>query len=88
MMSDREAGFTLVEMMVAIVIFGILAIAGVGLLRASVNTQAAIDNRLDGLNGQERVALLAADVGQRWRALLGLARAGSFHSTGSLRRFR
>ena len=62
---DAEAGFTLVEMLVALSIFAILAVAGVGLLRASVDTQAAIDNRLDGISAQERVAaLFTADLGQ------------------------
>ncbi|HET9398329.1 MAG TPA: type II secretion system minor pseudopilin GspJ [Sphingomicrobium sp.] len=62
---DPEAGFTLVEMLVAMLIFAMLAVAGVGLLRASVDTQAAIDNRLGGINAQERIAaLFTADVGQ------------------------
>jgi len=87
MTSDRESGFTLVEMMVAMIIFAVLAVAGIGLLRASVNTQAAIDNRLDGLNGQERVAaLFAADIGQAMaRPLVGLgeSRQLSFYGTPS-----
>ena len=87
MTGNREAGFTLVEMMVAMIIFGVLAVAGIGLLRASVNTQAAIDNRLDGLNAQERVAaLFTADVGQAMaRPLVGLgeSRQISFFGTPS-----
>ncbi len=87
MSSHRESGFTLVEMMVAMVIFAVLAVAGIGLLRASVDTQAAIDNRLDGLNGQERVAaLFIADVGQAMaRPLVGLgeSRQLSFFGTPS-----
>ena len=63
--AHAEAGFTLVEMLVAMVIFAMLAVAGVGLLRGSVDAQAAIDNRLDRINAQERVAaLFTADLGQ------------------------
>ena len=82
-----EAGFTLVEMLVAMVIFAMLAVAGVGLLRASVDTQAAIDNRLDGINAQERVAaLFTADLGQataRPQVGLGESRQLSFIGTPS-----
>ena len=60
-----EAGFTLVEMLVALLIFAMLAVAGVWLLRQSVDTQAAIDHRLDTISAQERVAaLFTADLGQ------------------------
>lgn len=69
------------------VIFAMLAVAGVGLLRASVDTQAAIDNRLDRLNGQERVAaLFTADLGQataRPQVGLGESRQLSFIGTPS-----
>ena len=82
-----EAGFTLVEMLVAMLIFAMLAVAGVGLLRASVDTQAAIDNRLDGINAQERVAaLFTADLGQataRPQVGLGESRQLSFSGTPS-----
>lgn len=62
---NPEVGFTLVEMLVAMAIFALLAAAGVGLLRASVDAQAAIDQRLDGITAQERVAaLFTADLGQ------------------------
>ena len=43
---QREEGFTLVEMMVALVIFAILAAAGVMILRSSVDTQTAVEARL------------------------------------------
>ena len=60
-----EAGFTLVEMLVALLIFAMIAVAGVGMLRASVDTQSAIDHRLGRINAQERVAaLFTADLGQ------------------------
>lgn len=84
---NPEAGFTLVEMLVAMVIFAMLAVAGVGLLRASVDTQTAIDNRLAGLNAQERVAaLFTADLGQATARLqigLGESRQLSFIGTPS-----
>lgn len=86
-MTRSERGFTLVEMLVAMVIFGVLAVAGVGLLRASVDTQGAIDHRLNRLNGQERLAaLFAADIGQAMaRPLVGLgeSRQLSFVGTSS-----
>lgn len=86
-MTRMEGGFTLVEMLVAMVIFGTLAVAGVGLLRASVDTQGAIDHRLDRLNGQERLAaLFTADLGQAMaRPVLGMGeeRQLSFEGTPS-----
>lgn len=58
-------GFTLVEMVVALFIFAILAGAGVGLLRASVDTQEAVDGALADLGSAARLrALLAADLSQ------------------------
>lgn len=60
-----EAGFSLVEMMVALMIFAIIAGAGVGLLRASVDTQAAVEGRLAEVSELGRLhALLAGDLGQ------------------------
>ena len=84
---STEAGFTLVEMLVAMLIFAVLAVAGVGLLRQSVDTQAAIDHRLDGISAQERVAaLFTADLGQataRPPVGLGESRQLSFRGTPS-----
>jgi general secretion pathway protein J len=60
-----EAGFTLVEMLVALLIFALLAAAGVGLLRASVETQAAVESRLADLAAAVRLrTLLASDLAQ------------------------
>lgn len=63
--AHNEAGFTLVEMLVALAIFALLATAGVGLLRASVDTQSAVERRLYDLGSLGRAhALLASDIGQ------------------------
>ncbi len=60
-----EAGFTLVEMLVAMTIFAILAAAGVSILRMSVDTQAAVDRRLSEIGEIGRLqASLANDLGQ------------------------
>ncbi|MDQ3139278.1 MAG: type II secretion system minor pseudopilin GspJ [Pseudomonadota bacterium] len=60
-----EAGFTLVEMLVAMTIFAILAAVGVSILRISVDTQAAVDRRLTEIGELGRLqASLAMDLGQ------------------------
>ncbi|MBA2467016.1 MAG: type II secretion system minor pseudopilin GspJ [Sphingomonas sp.] len=60
-----EGGFTLVEMLVALTIFALLAAASVGILRASVDTQSAVDRRLAEVSAVGRLhALLASDLGQ------------------------
>lgn len=56
-------GFTLVELMVALFIFGLLAASGVALLSFSVRAQAATSVRFDRLAALQRVnALLTADL--------------------------
>lgn len=58
-------GFTLVEMLVALTIFALLAAGGTGLLRASLDTQTAVDARLAELGDIGRLhALLSSDLGQ------------------------
>lgn len=58
-------GFTLIEMLVALLIFGMIAAAGVGLLRFSVDAQAATRTKLDAMASERRVeALIASDAAQ------------------------
>ncbi|WBH16292.1 type II secretion system minor pseudopilin GspJ [Sphingomonas radiodurans] len=60
-----DAGFTLVEVMVALMIFGMIASAGVALLAFSVRAQAATTARLDDVGALARQSsLLAADLAQ------------------------
>jgi general secretion pathway protein J len=58
-------GFTLVEMLVALLVFALLAAAGIAVLRISVQSQGAVRARLDELAAARRVdALLRADLAQ------------------------
>ena len=60
----RQAGFTLVEMMVALLVFAILSAAGIVLLRGAATGQEAVDERLSGMAAMQRsVSLLKADLG-------------------------
>lgn len=61
----RRNGFTLIEMLVGLSIFALLASAGVGLLRASADTQSTVEVALSEQARLERIALLLqADLGQ------------------------
>jgi len=61
----KRNGFTLVEMLVALTIFALLAAAGVGVLRSSVDVQGAVDTRLAAMGGIARLnAMLSNDLGQ------------------------
>jgi general secretion pathway protein J len=61
----KRNGFTLVEMLVALGIFALLAAAGVGVLRSSVDVQGAVDTRLTAMSGLARLnAMLSNDLGQ------------------------
>lgn len=58
-------GFTLVELMVALAIFGLLSLAGTALLRQSVDGQAQIRERLGEVTDVQRAAAaMRADFGQ------------------------
>ena len=62
---QSEQGFTLVEMLIALVIFGMITAAGVTLLTLTVRTQEASDRLLDSLGTLRRTsALLNADLAQ------------------------
>jgi general secretion pathway protein J len=62
---NSEAGFTLVEMLIALVIFGMITAAGVTLLTLTVRTQETSDRLLDSLSTLRRTgALLNADLAQ------------------------
>jgi general secretion pathway protein J len=61
----RNDGFTLVELLVALTIFAMLAATGVTLLSFSVRTQEAAGERLDRLAEIRRAgALLTSDLAQ------------------------
>lgn len=65
MRRPRQAGFTLVEVLIALMIFGMIAAAGVGILSFSVRAQKATDAKLDQTSGLARLnAALAADLAQ------------------------
>ncbi|WP_247594636.1 type II secretion system minor pseudopilin GspJ [Sphingopyxis sp. PAMC25046] len=58
-------GFTLVEMLVALSIFAAIAAMGVALLRSSVDTQDAVQERLKAMGGINRLrAVMANDLAQ------------------------
>ncbi|OYY91405.1 MAG: type II secretion system protein GspJ [Sphingomonas sp. 28-66-16] len=60
-----EGGFTLIEMMVALLIFGMLAAAGVALLSFSVRAQAITGARLDDIAALNRFSsVLSADLAE------------------------
>lgn len=62
---QRSAGFTLIELMVALFIFAMLSAAGVMLLSGSVGAQVVVQQRLDGLSEVQRAAsLMTVDFAQ------------------------
>lgn len=60
-----EAGFTLVELLVALAIFALISVAGVTLLRSGSDTQIAVKNRLEDMSRTNRLAnALESDLAQ------------------------
>lgn len=60
-----ESGFTLVELLVSLLIFGMLSAAGVALLSFSVRAQNVADERLDELGNLRRFnAIVTSDLAQ------------------------
>jgi general secretion pathway protein J len=73
-------GFTLVELLVALAIFGLIAAAGVSLLSISVQSQARVTQRLDSDGDTGRIlSMLGQDFAQAapraWRDALGSSRS-------------
>lgn len=63
--SGTQSGFTLIEMMVALLIFGMLAAAGVALLSFSVRAQAVTGAKLDDIAAINRFTnAVSADLAQ------------------------
>jgi general secretion pathway protein J len=61
----REAGFTLVELLVALAIFSLISVAGVTLLRSGSDTQIAVKAKLEQQARLKRLAnALEADLAQ------------------------
>lgn len=62
---SAEHGFTLVEVMIALLIFGMIAAAGVAMLSFSIRAQEVAGARLDDLGAVERLSsILSADLAQ------------------------
>lgn len=62
---NDEQGFTLVELIISLFIFGMLAAAGVGLLTYSTQAQAVTAERLEGVAAERRLtAILTNDLAQ------------------------
>ncbi len=60
-----EAGFTLVELLVALAIFALMSVAGVTLLRSATDTQLAVKDRLEVLSrGNRLYNALEGDLAQ------------------------
>lgn len=64
-MRREEGGFTLVELLVALAIFGMLASAGVMVMRTSFDSQTAVRVQVDRMGEFQRTrAILRSDLGQ------------------------
>lgn len=89
-MTARAEGFTLVELLIAILLFALLSAAAAGLLRFGVDARERTNERLDALAAVTRArALLTADLGQAaarpWRDETG-ARRPAFSGGGTVLR--
>jgi general secretion pathway protein J len=63
--NNKQSGFTLVELIIALFIFGMLAAAGVGLLTYSTQAQAVTAQRLEDVAAERRLtAILTNDLAQ------------------------
>lgn len=63
--NPRESGFTLIEVMISLLIFGLLAAAGVALLSFAVRAQGATGAKLDQVSAMNRLSsILTADLAQ------------------------
>jgi general secretion pathway protein J len=61
----EQAGFTLVELLVALLVFGMIAAGGVAILSVSVRSQAVGGAKLDDLSALNRLAaVMAGDCGE------------------------
>jgi general secretion pathway protein J len=61
----RESGFTLIEVMISLLIFGLLSAAGVALLAFSVRAQGATTAKLDDVSAMNQLAsIMTADFVQ------------------------
>ena len=62
---SSQSGFTLVEVMISLLIFGLLAAAGVALLSFAVRAQGATGAKLDQVSAMNRLSsILTADLAQ------------------------
>lgn len=62
---QKQAGFTLIEMMVALAIFSMISVAGVAMLQSASSSQLLVKKRLSELSeGARAIAMLEADLGQ------------------------
>ncbi|NIJ08286.1 general secretion pathway protein J [Sphingomonas vulcanisoli] len=61
----REAGFTLIEMMVALALLALISIAGAALVNSVIGARARVEQRLDRLADLQRATtLIDADIRQ------------------------
>ena len=63
--NSADAGFTLVEVMISVALFGLIAIAGITLMDAELGVQARTDGRLERLGDLQRAMyVMTADLEQ------------------------